>query len=87
MRDETRVEPAPAPEDPALHARDPLRAEAARRPALALEVERLRGELEAIERSLSWRATQPLRHARRLVDNRRELALTAGRYLKRRLER
>jgi hypothetical protein len=91
MRDETHVETAPAPEDPALHElrreRDRLRAEAARRPALEIEVERLRRELEAIERSLSWRATRPLRHARRLVANRRQLALTAGRRLKRRLER
>jgi hypothetical protein len=91
MRDDTRVETAPAPEDPALHElrreHDRLRADAARRPALALEVERLRGELEAIERSVSWRATRPLRQARWLVDNRRRLALSAGRRLKRRLER
>jgi hypothetical protein len=67
--------------------RERLRAEAATLPALERDVERLRGELAAIEGSLSWRATTPLRRARWLVDNRRGLALTAGRRLKRRLER
>jgi hypothetical protein len=70
-----------------LRERDRLRADAASLPALERDVERLHRDLAAIEGSLSWRATTPLRAARRLVDNRRELALTAGRRLKRRLER
>ena len=67
--------------------RERLRAEAATLPALERDVERLRRDLAAIEGSLSWRATTPLRTARWVVDNQRELALTAGRALKRRLER
>ena len=67
--------------------RERLRAEAATLPALERDVERLRGDLAAIEGSLSWRATTPLRTARWVVDNRRQIALTAGRALKRRLER
>jgi hypothetical protein len=50
-------------------------------------VQSLRRELAAIDGSLSWRLTAPLREARVLVTNRRALALAAGRRVKRRLER
>ena len=91
MHDDRHAGAAAVPEDPAradlLRERERLRGDAASLPALERDVERLRRELAAIEGSLSWRATTPLRRARRLIDNRRELALSAGRRLKRRLER
>ena len=67
--------------------RDRLRVLAASLPALEHDVQRLRAEVEAIEGSLAWRLTAPLRGARALVANRRELALAAGRRVKRRLDR
>ena len=91
MRDDTHAETAATEGDPvAADLRrdcDRLRADAASLPRLRRDVERLQGDLAALEGSLSWRATTPLRRARWLVDNRREIALTAGRRLKRRLER
>jgi hypothetical protein len=91
MDDDTHAEAAALGGDPAradlLRERERLLAEAAALPGLERDIARLRRDLAAIEGSLSWRATTPLRRARRLVDNRRELALTAGRRLKRRLER
>ena len=91
MDDDTHAAAAAVPDDAAradlLRERERLRGDAASLPALERDIERLHGELAAIEGSLSWRATMPLRRARWLVDNRRELALTAGRRLKRRLER
>jgi hypothetical protein len=70
-----------------LRERDRLRAVAASLPALEHDVERLRAELAAIEGSPAWRLTAPLRGARALVAHRREIALAAGRRVKRRLER
>jgi hypothetical protein len=70
-----------------LRERDRLRAVAASLPALERDVQRLRADLAAIESSPAWRLTAPLRGARALVANRRELALAAGRRVKRRLER
>jgi hypothetical protein len=66
--------------------RDRLRAVAAALPALERDVQRLRGDLAAIDASLAWRLTAPLRGARALVANRRAIALDAGRRVKRRLE-
>jgi hypothetical protein len=70
-----------------LAERDRLHAAAAALPALERDVEALRRELAAIDGSLSWRLTAPLRGARAIVANRRALALAAGRRVKRRLER
>ena len=66
---------------------DRVRVQAAAAPDLERRVRALHGELAAIEGSFSWRITAPLRHARWAVDHRRDLALAAGRRLKRRLER
>jgi hypothetical protein len=84
MRDDASHDAAAAD---LLRERDRLRAAAASLPALERDVHRLRGELAAIDDSLSWRLTAPLRGARALVANRRALALAAGRRVKRRLER
>jgi hypothetical protein len=68
------------------HESERLRATAAAVPALEREIAALRDELATIDGSWSWRATAPLRAARAAVANRRELALEAGRIVKRRLE-
>jgi hypothetical protein len=70
-----------------LRERDRLRVLAATAAPLERDVQSLRRELAAIDGSLSWRLTTPLRGARALVANRRALALAAGRRVKRRLER
>jgi hypothetical protein len=63
-----------------------LRAEAAIVPALEREIAALRRDLATIDGSWSWRLTAPLRATRAALANRRELALAAGRIVKRRLE-
>jgi hypothetical protein len=70
-----------------LRERDRLHEAASALPALERDVEALRRELAAIDGSLSWRLTAPLRGARAVVANRRALVLAAGRRVKRRLER
>jgi hypothetical protein len=78
-------------DDPAtaelLRERERLLSLAAKAAPLERDVHGLRRELAAIDGSLSWRLTAPLRGARALVANRRALALAAGRRVKRRLER
>jgi hypothetical protein len=63
-----------------------LRAEAASVPALEREIAALRRDLATIDGSWSWRLTAPLRATRAAIANRRELAIAAGRVVKRRLE-
>jgi hypothetical protein len=66
--------------------RDRLLPVAASAPALQAEAEALRGRVDAIERSVLWRATFPLRFARKLVVKRYWIALRTTRWLKDRWE-
>jgi hypothetical protein len=68
------------------HESERLRAAATTVPALERELAALRRDIATIDGSWSWRLTAPLRAARTAVANRRELALAAGRIVKRRLE-
>jgi len=68
------------------HESERLRAAAATVPVLEREIAALRRDLAAIDGSWSWRLTAPLRATRAAIANRRELALEAGRIVKRRLE-
>jgi hypothetical protein len=54
--------------------------------ALQAEADALRRRVDAIERSVLWRATFPLRFARKLVVKRYWIALRASRWLKDRWE-
>jgi hypothetical protein len=55
-------------------------------PALEAEADVLRRRIDAIERSVLWRATFPLRFARKLVVKRYWIAFRASRWLKDRWE-
>jgi hypothetical protein len=66
--------------------RDRLRAIAASTPALEAEADVLRRRIDAIERTALWRATFPLRFARKVVVKRYWVALRASRWLKDRWE-
>ena len=66
--------------------RDRLRAIAATTPALEAEADVLRRRINAIERTALWRATFPLRFARKLVVKRYWVAFRATRWLKDRWE-
>lgn len=68
------------------HESERLRAAAATVPVLEREIATLRRDLATIDGSWSWRLTAPLRATRAAIANRRELALEAGRIVKRRLE-
>lgn len=68
------------------HESERLRPTAATAPPLERELAALRRDLATIDGSWSWRLTAPLRAGRAAIANRRELALTAGRIVKRRLE-
>jgi hypothetical protein len=66
--------------------RDRLLPVAASAPALEAEADALRRRVDAIERSPLWRATFPLRFARKVVVKRYWIALRASRWLKDRWE-
>jgi hypothetical protein len=68
------------------HESERLRAAAATVPALERELATLRADLATIDASWSWRLTAPVRATRAAIVNRREIALAAGRIVKRRLE-
>lgn len=76
-----------ASEQAALQAeRDRLRAIAATAPALEAEADVLRRRIDAIEHTVLWRATFPLRFARKVVVKRYWIAFRASRWLKDRWE-
>ena len=76
-----------AAERAALHTeRERLLPIAASIPALEAEADVLRRRIDAIERSVLWRATFPLRFARKLVVKRYWIAFRASRWLKDRWE-
>src|SRR4051794_6438249 len=68
------------------HESERLRAAAATVPALERELATLRADLATIDASWSWRLTAPVRATRAAIVNRRQIALAAGRIVKRRLE-
>ena len=66
--------------------RDRLLAIAATTPALEVEADVLRRRIGAIERTALWRATYPLRFARKVVVKRYWIAFRASRWLRDRWE-
>ena len=66
--------------------RDRFRAIAATAPTLEAEADVLRRRIAGIERTVLWRATFPLRFARKVVVKRYWIAFRASRWLKDRWE-